>query len=158
MKARRGFFMIEALLSIVIFTVLLLSIFSMISFLQRRTVRSDFESEAALLLEEGMEIANSAVLADWDGYADGDYHPVFDASEGNWILLGDAEDSLEARYSRKITLSKICRGSDGEIGKTTTCAVGDPLTRRIEVKVWWTEDTGEKTIQASLLVLNNNDQ
>lgn len=156
MNTRRGFFLIEALLSIVIFTVLILSIFSMISFLQRRTTRSDFESEAAVLLEDGMEIAHSSVLADWDGYSDGVYFPVFDVSRQNWILLNGEESDLEARYSRKITLSKVCRSSDGELLSSSTCPTPDPLTRQIEVKVGWTDQTGEKQIQARLLILKND--
>ncbi len=159
MKQRQGYFLIEALLGIVIFSMLVLSVFSMVSFLQNRVTRSNFESDAARLLQDGMEIAHSSVLANWDGYADGSYYPVFDAADASWILLTGEDSNLEARFGRKITLNKVCRDlDDGERDETGTCSGKlDPASREIEVSVWWTEKELEKEVKAKLLVFNTNE-
>ena len=158
-KHKQGYFLIEALLSIVIFSVLVLSIFSMIGFLQRRVTRSDFESEAGKVLQDGMEIAHSAVLADWSAYADGDYYPVFDADDKTWILLSGEEEGIETRFGRKISLSRVCRDkSSGERLETAVCGGDiDPRSREIMVSVWWAEESKDKLVEAKLLVLNTNE-
>ena len=76
MKIKKGFYILEALLAVVILSMVLLSLYSMVSFLQRRTVKSSHETEASLLLQEGMEIAHSALLASWKSYPDGVYSPA----------------------------------------------------------------------------------
>src|SRR3989344_5036557 len=88
----KGYFLIEALLSIVIFAVLILSVFSMISFLQRRTMRSSFEAEATILVQDAMEITHTVILSDWAGYPDGTYYPVFNADSNSWILFPGEEN------------------------------------------------------------------
>lgn len=158
MKNKGGYFLIEALLGIVIFSMLILSVFSMIGFLQRRVVRSDFESDAARLIQDGMEIAHSAILADWDGYKDGSYYPVFDATNQTWVLLKGEDSDLETRYNRKIVLSKVCRNPlTGEREETGICkGEVDAMTREVEVSVWWEERGENKEVKLKLLVLNTN--
>lgn len=161
MKYNKGFFLIEALLSIVIFSVLLLSLFSMISFLQRRSVRSTFESDASILLQDGMEIAHSSLLANWTGYQDSTYFPVFDADRNTWILVQGEETELEARYSRKIELKRVCRNANtGERIEFGSVCTGDldPNSREITTTVSWTEVEEQKEISASLLVINADNE
>lgn len=154
-----GYFLIEALLSIVIFAVLILSVFSMISFLQRRTVRSNFEAEAVLLVQDAMEITHTAILSDWGGYPDGTYFPVFNADENSWILFPGEETDLETRYSRKIILKRVCRDVDGDILEDNSPCLGtvDNISRQAEVTVSWMEKEVSREIGAELLVLNTND-
>jgi len=157
---KQGFFLIEALLSIVIFTVLIISVFSMISFLQRRTVRSSYESEAVLVLQDGVEIARSVILKDWRGYSDGIYKPVFDADENSWVLLPGEEVGFKAKYNRKIELRRVCRAVDGEILANNSPCLGsvDNNVREILVNVSWLEKDEDKSISAKLLVLNQNEK
>ncbi len=160
MKKKNGYFLIEALLSIVIFAMLILSVFSMISFLQRRTVRSSFEADAVLLLQEGMEIAHSVILSDWNGYPDNIYFPVFDATNNSWILLPGEETGLEARYNRKIEIKRVCRASGtGEILEDNSPCLGalDPASRVAVASVWWDEDGKTRELSARLLVLNTDE-
>lgn len=159
MKNERGYFILEALISIVIFVVLLMSILSMISFLQRRTVKADFDSEATNLVQEGTEIARTAILADWNKYADGTYHPVLDASSGAWVLVKNEETNLEARYNRSIVLAKVCRDvTTGERIEVKSICTGeiDPNTRLITTTVSWDDNGTTKQVTANLLVLNTN--
>lgn len=154
---KNGYFLIEALLSLVFFSILLLSVFSMISFLQRRTVRSNFESDAGLVLQDGMEITHSVLLSDWLGYADGVYHPVYDADGDTWILMGGPEDNLETRFSRGIEIKRVCRdASTGErIESAGVCLADlDRNSREVTVSVSWLEEGAMKNIDAKLLILN----
>jgi type II secretory pathway pseudopilin PulG len=160
MKLKYGYFLIEALLSIVIFAMLILSIFSVISFLQRRVVRSSLEAEAALLLQEGVEIAHSTLLSDWRGYPPSTYFPVFNVSTNAWVLLPGEETGLEARFNRKIELKDVCRDAQtGEILTSSSPCLGamDPLSREVVATVSWTEKGVDRAISTRLLILNTNE-
>jgi type II secretory pathway pseudopilin PulG len=159
MRGSKGYFLIEALLSIVIFSVLVLSVFSMISFLQRRTTRSGFEEDAALLLQEGMEIAHSVLLANWNGYPPATYFPVFDADANSWVLMSGEETELQARYDRKIEVRKVCRDTtSGDILETSSPCLGeiDPRVREITTTIVWKENDQDRQLLARLLILNTN--
>lgn len=154
---KKGYFLIEALLSVVIFSMLLLSIFSMISFLQQRTVRSSFESDATLLLQDGMEIAHSVLQSNWN-YPDGVYYPSFmvDGNNSAWTLVEGEEINLEARYGRKIELKRVCRDqtTGDRIAYTGVCTGAlDSSSREIITTVSWMEENQPKSITASLLVI-----
>ena len=154
----KGYFLIEALLSIVIFAVLILSVFSMISFLQRRTMRSSFEAEATILVQDAMEITHTVILSDWAGYPDGTYYPVFNADSNSWILFPGEETELEARYSRKVVWQRVCRDSRGERMDTSPCLGAlDNMSREAEVTVSWMERDVSHEISAELLILNTNE-
>ena len=158
MKNKKGYFIIEALLSIVIFTTLLLSLFSMISFLQRRVVRSSFESDAGLLLQEGTEIARTSLLSNWNSYTSGVYHPVFNADSETWDLAPNEEADLQARYKRKIEISQVCRDAAGErLTMDGGCAGEiDKYTKSIVTTLEWEENSETQSLSAELLVLNLN--
>lgn len=157
---KKGYFLIEAILSVVIFSLLILSIFSMISFLQRRIVRSGFENDATLVLQDGIEIAHSVLKQDWSAYPDGRYYPVFNADTKSWMLASGTESGVEARYDRYIDLRKICRDRvTGErLAYGTACGgVIDKHSREISASVTWLEAGSSKSIGATLLVLNINE-
>jgi len=157
-KKEGGFFLIEALISIVIFTMLLLSLFSMISFLQRRIVRSNFESDAGLLLQEGMEIGRTTVLAGWSEYTNGTYHPVFDEDAKSWTLSVGSESALQAKYNRSIEVKEVCRDVSGEKIEGVPCAGSyDKHSREITTKLTWQEKGEEKSLSASLMLINTNE-
>ncbi len=158
MKINQGFFILEALLSVVVLSLVLLSLFSMVSFLQLRTVRSTFVSDASLLLQEGMEIAHTAILASWTKYPDGEYSPAFNALAENWELVPGEETELQTRYTRKIELKKVCRNQDtGEQLDTGAAGCGGPLedknSRIIVTTIDWSDKGREESITGSLLVL-----
>lgn len=157
MKNNKGYFLIEALLSIVIFSMIILSLFSMINFLQRRAVQSTFETDAGLLLQDGMEIAHSSLLSDWAGYSDGTYYPVFDVDANSWILIEGEETGLEVIFTRKIEIKRVCRNvNTGERIEFTNICTGeiDPNSRVVKTIINWVEDDQAKEIGAELLVLN----
>ena len=157
MKIKKGFYILEALLAVVILSMVLLSLFSMVSFLQRRTVKSSHETEASLLLQEGMEIAHSALLAGWKSYPDGVYSPAFeDADEEKWVLIPDEETNLQALFTRRIILISVCRNPDtGErMDISGSCGSNkDDNSRIIKTTIIWDEKGKTNEIEGSLLVL-----
>jgi len=160
-KRQAGFLILETLLAMVILTTVILSVFSMISFLQRRTLKSQFDSDATNLLQEGMEITYSSLLANWDKYSDGVYSPAFDEDNDRWVLVDGEETDLNTRFTRSITLSKICRNtSDGTqvpVDTTTGLCLGgerDENSRLVKTKIIWLENGSEKQVEAELLIFN----
>lgn len=158
---KSGFIIIEVLLSLVIFSVLFLTIFSTISFLERRTTRSRYDSQAAGFVQDGMEIAHNALIAQWDEYVDGEYSPIYNATTRQYTLETGPETDLAAKFTRIISLSTVCRNErTGELLSYSTnngCQTGkkDPYTRLVQTKLEWEEAGEQKEIVAKLLVLNS---
>ena len=78
-KNTQGFLIIEVLLATVIFTSVIITLFSMVSFLARRGAMSRYDAEASNLLQEVVEISYSSIKTDWDSYPNGEYYPVYDS-------------------------------------------------------------------------------
>ncbi len=154
---QEGFLIIETLIAIVIFSLVAFSLFSTISFLQLKTQKSRYDAEASLLVQEGTELTHTIIFADWEGYPDGVYSPVYDADDETWILLSGEETDLKTRFSRKIVLQSICRDLDsGEQlpdYETTGFCSGeiDQNSRVIITSVSWIEDSKDKFVTARLL-------
>ncbi|MBP7119319.1 hypothetical protein KBA63_04510 [Candidatus Woesebacteria bacterium] len=158
----KGFIMVEILLSLVIFSMIFITLFGTISFLQRRTERSRYDSQAASYVTDGMEIAHSALLTNWKGYTDGVYSPAFDADSKSWILLPGEETSLATRFDRSITIESVCRdtitGERRDLLSGGACQSGkkDIMSKEVTVLLKWKEVNADKTISATLLVFNAN--
>ena len=155
MKNQKGFLILEALISVVILSMVLLSLFSMISFLQRRTTQSDFDSDASLLMQEGIEITHTVLISNWNSFPDGEYMPVFDADTQNWILIEGNEEGLQGIFNRTITLKKVCRNSvDGVLLDVPGMCTGlvDENSRIIETRIEWEDRGSAEVAQTSLLV------
>jgi hypothetical protein len=155
-----GYLILEVLIAIVIFSMVLLTLYTMVRTSQLRTTRSDYDSQASLLLQEGMEIAVGVVKSDWDAYLDGTYHPVYDADNDSWVLVTGSESGLQTRFERAISLSRVCRDStSGEIIEESAglCSGDiDPNSKLLKTVVSWDEKGEAKDIEAQLLVLNLN--
>jgi len=161
MRSNRGsgFIIIEILLSLVILSMVFLTLFSTISFLERRTVRSKYDSQAASYVEEATEIAHNTLLADWNAYANGTYSPAYDADAKQWVLAVGEETQLAARFTRKVELFTVCRSnSTGQQVEVTTnlCTTGtkDNYSRIVKTTLEWEEAGSQKEIVAELLVFN----
>jgi type II secretory pathway pseudopilin PulG len=158
----KGFIMVEILLSLVIFSMIFITLFGTISFLQRRTERSRYDSQASSYVTDGMEIAHNALLTNWKGYADGVYSPAFDADSKSWILLPGEETSLATRFDRSITIESVCRdtitGERRDLLSGGACQSGkkDIMSKEVTVLLKWKEVNVDKKISATLLVFNAN--
>lgn len=148
----KGFFLIEVILAIAILSLVFVGLFTTLSFLTNRTERAKYDAQAADLIQQAVEVVRSSLSTDWDLYAPGDYRLVYDASSGRWIARAGQESILEGRFTRKTSVDRVCRNTDGN---RVACGGGvrvDEKSKIINVTLKWSEGTGEKTSQASLLV------
>jgi hypothetical protein len=159
MRKFQGYMVLEVLIAIVVIAMVLLSVVSMVRSSQLRTKKSDYDAEASALLQEGIEVAHDALVADWSGYPDGIYHPVFDAGNDSWVLVPGEETGLKTRFTRSIRLSAVCRdsstGERKEIGEFGCVGDIDTISRYAESKITWFEEGTEMEEVATLLILNS---
>ncbi len=152
-----GFFIIEVLLAMVILSMVFLTLFSMISFLTNRTDRSKYDTQAAGLLQEGMEVSRNAILANWTTYSAGSYYPVFNGNSLQWTLKSGTEGTLKGQFTRSITIENVCRDPNKE-GIQTSCTTGtpDPKSKIITITVSWIEGSVTKEVDSKLLLYRIN--
>lgn len=159
---KKGFIMVEILLALVIFSMIFITLFGTISFLQRRTERSRYDSQASSYVTDGMEIAHNALLNDWNAYPDGVYSPAFDADSKSWILVTGGETALATRFDRAISIVSVCRDTiNGErkpLLSGGACQSGkkDLTSKEVTVTLNWKEVNLDKNISARLLVFNGS--
>lgn len=148
----RGYLILEALIGIAIIGLLTASVIPTISFLVKRTKQAKFDSQAGILLQQGMEVAYHVLIStpDWSGYTSGVYHPV--VSGATWNLLPNSE-TLETRFTRSVALSDVCRDMTHE-AQIVDCPGGtvDAKSKKISVTVVWQEAGVTKNIDAQLLL------
>jgi type II secretory pathway pseudopilin PulG len=153
----RGFLLLEALLTIVVFAMVVLATVPMLSFLLRRTAQSRLEPQAGFLLQEGIESTYNILTSNWSAYpVDGVYHPG-KTNSNKWVLFSGDQTNLESIYTRSITLQRVCRDANGNIledppgfcsGKV------DPNSRVIKVHLSWDENDTSKELNSQYLVVN----
>ena len=152
---KKGFVILEALLSIVVLSMVVLSVVPMLSYLLKRTARSRYEPQAALLLQEAIEISYNIFISDWNAYpVDGTYHPGKSGS-GKWVLFTGTQNNLETIYTRSIEVKRACRDNDGKLIEGPVCTgTKDNDSRVITAKVTW-DDAGEiKDLTAKILLVD----
>src|SRR5690606_24612933 len=103
-----------ALIAVLVLSMVVLSIFSTMSFLTNRGRRSSYESDANLLLQEGMEVAHGAITSNISQYPEGTYFPAYDTNTDSWILLPGTEENIRTRFERSVEIKNVCR--DPETG------------------------------------------
>lgn len=154
MKKNSGAILLEGLLAIVVFSMVIFALVPMLSFLLRRSERSKYEAAAALLLQEGQEVAYSVISSDWN-IATGTYKPALGQSQGKkqWRLSTGQDQNLETRFGRKITVANGCRNAKGELQQS--CTLGqDQNTKIVTTEVSWEENDAQKKLTATLILVN----
>ncbi len=156
-----GFLILESLLAIVIFGILIVSIFPTINFMFKRMHRTKYDAQGSLLLQEGMEVAYNVFSAnsDWSLYpvgADKIYKPIRIGALETWGLELGNEGLLQTRFTREIVIVEVCRNAAGERISTPLsglCAPGtaDASGRIVRTTVTW-DEPGAKPLQAELLL------
>lgn len=158
-KYTKGFFIIEVLIAIVILVMVVVSLYSTISFVLLRTEKTRYGAEAALLAQEGIEVSYNVLLSGWSSYVDGNYYPV-PTTSGKWSLESGTGPVIKTRYNRKIELIKACRsitspkGELIELSSPTAVCPGnvDRDSRIIRTTITWQEGEETKEVKAELLL------
>jgi hypothetical protein len=157
-KLQSGYLIVGALISVVILVMVVMSLFSTISFITIRTERSRLDTEASLILQEGIEVVYNVFLNDWADYTEGDYYPAvaFGGGGGKWILLPGKEDKVRAGFTRWLEVENVCRTGAGKNGGMIIgCESGetDLNSRVVKGVVEWKEKGEEKRIETELLLI-----
>ena len=159
-KTTSGYVLLEAIIALVVFVIVVLSIFPMLSFLLKRTERSKYGSAASVLLQEGTEVAYHELATNWACCGiDGNYKVVFAASSIH-LIPGTESGLLQTRFSRNITVEKACRDQTGNLifrdnYINNTCpGVLDGNSRVITTTISWDEGGQNKNIASQLMVFN----
>ena len=156
-RSRLGFLILEAIIAIGILSIVLVTVFPSLNFFLKRARRSQNETQATLLLQEGQEVAYHvfSTTPNWDVYTIGaTYIPVHN---GMWELIAGVEANLETLYTRKIEIQAICRNpSSGEQMNIPSCSATHPqfdaTSRLVVTTVSWEENGTSQELTAELLV------
>ena len=149
-KPLAGYLILETLLATALLGLLITSIFPAVNFLLKRHKRSQFDTEASLLLQEGMEVSYNAFLYDWHACSSGSCQVAVKAPS-QWILLPGMQTNIAGKFDRTIEILPVCRSVSGEIKECASPAEVDQNSRLVRVTVNWSQAT--KPVSASLLLI-----
>ncbi|RJR14585.1 hypothetical protein C4579_04805 [Candidatus Microgenomates bacterium] len=150
--ASRGYLLMETLVAVVLFSLVMISVIPTVNFMLKRSRRAVSDSDAALLLQEGMEATYTIFLSDWDAYGDGTYHLESVTSPStHWELL-PGNEILEAKFTRTIEINEVRRSN--VTGEQLETGVIDPNSKIIKTTINWDEAGIPYNISAELLVIN----
>lgn len=154
MRTQKGYLILEALIAIVIFGMLVVAIFPSLNFLVVRSRRTKENSQASVLLQEGMEATYNVLTQssdpDLSGFADGKY--ILSAGTQWELGYANPQDIPQAIdiYERTIEINSVCRDGNGE---QTNCSSGTPdqMSKKVTVAVSWTEN--QPPLEAEMVVV-----
>jgi type II secretory pathway pseudopilin PulG len=162
MSRKKAFTLIEVVLAIAMLTTISATFLPIMSWLNLRSRMFQYDSQAGLVLQKSMEVAYNVMISNWDKtwskYPEGIYHPGIEVSadKSAWVLIPGEETNVEAKFSRTIEITPVCRNpNNGDLAVGLPCMginVIDNNSKMINSTVVWKEAGNEKTIKAKLLV------
>lgn len=158
-KSRQGIGIVEIMTAVALAAIFFTAIYSLVIFSLRATGKNVRGLEALYLAEEGVEAVRFAKNESWDAniapLANATtYYPVI--SGGEWTLSAVNPGLVNGVYTRTVTLQEVHRDVNDDI---SAAGVVDSGTRKITVKVTWTETGGapaEKIIETYVTDFLNN--
>jgi type II secretory pathway pseudopilin PulG len=153
-----GFTLFEVVLSFAVLMMVISTIFPTIGWMINRTKKLQNDTNAGLLMQEGMEAAYNVFLTNW-GISEGVYHPavsVVGMSEV-WTLIPNEQTGVEAKFKRKIEVAHVCRSSStGEhsLGVCGGDSVVDANSKWLKTTISWEEAGEPHKVESELLIAN----
>ena len=154
---KQGLTIIEVLVALVFLSLVTVSIFPMVGWLITRSRQAQYDSQAAIVMQDGVETAYSVLMTDWNAMTAGEvYSPqvVLTGTGQHWgMSLGESQ--VEARFTRGVRVETVCRNPGS--GEIEDCGPGtdvDDKSKALNTTVRWLEKGIPKQIAASLLVVN----
>lgn len=153
---KKGSLLLEAVVSIGVLGIIIGIFYPGLVNLIKKSASLRHGSRAAVLLQEGMEVAYSVFLDNWEGWEDGVYHPVVESAGGRakWTMLPGEQTGVETRFFRAMTVEAVCRHPRTGQAKER-CGGGekaDEFSRRVTTTVSWNDAGRNKELTASFLV------
>lgn len=154
-KRKYGFLLLETLIAMAILGMIVVMIFPTLNFMLRRSKASGFDTQASLLLQEGMEIAYNVIQSNWSVYpTNAVYHPSLSLVANAWQLAPNS-DMVEGKYTRSIELLSVCRSTSDPHYTTGACVAPrtpDSSSLVIRTTISWEENMNTKEIHGELLL------
>lgn len=149
-----GYLLLEALIGIAVFGVLVTMLLPTIGFLLQRSRASIANTDANLVLQEGIEVPYNIFSANWNAYPNGTYAIAEDFTSGSprWSLISQASDVIDGKFTRIIEISPVTRNPISGIQGTGEV---DPNSRTVKTTVSWKQGQQTNTVTASLLLISN---
>lgn len=159
-KARQGIGIVEIMTAVALAAIFFTAIYQLVIFSLRATGKNVRGLEALYLAEEGVEAVRFAKNESWAlniaPLANAaTYYPVI--SGGEWTLSTVNPGLVNGVYTRTVTLQEVHRDANDDI--SAAGGVVDSGTRKVTVKVTWTETDGapaEKIIETYITDFLNN--
>ena len=140
---RRGFSMIEILISIAFVSVLTLILVSVVTFSHNLRRTDQEKTQAALYAQGAVEAVRQLT---WSKVLNGSWHPSIDASQ-QWSLVAGSE-LLDNKFTRSVEIGDVYRSSsqNGQVYGSITANGGfeDPSTKKITALISWPGADGPK--------------
>lgn len=152
MIKNKGNILIEALIALVLITIILVSFTSVLTQSKESSLKSVASLKALFLLEETVESVNDIWQHSWDSLTEGEWYPQVNVN--SWVLASGAE-TVDGIFNRSLTIESVSRDGNGNI---VTSGTLDPLTYKITANISW-QDFKSHQIQAVLFPtrwLNNS--
>jgi type II secretory pathway pseudopilin PulG len=142
-KNGEGFAMVEALVSIALIAILLITFEVLIAHAIKINRINRYELKASLYLREVIEIAKDLEQSDWDTLISSTClvpnacHPL--AIGGAWALVGGQEVLDSNTYTRTISIEPVCRDDSGFPNNIVPCPglFDDPDTKKVIATIEW---------------------
>lgn len=160
-----GYFILDTLIGFTIFAILIASIIPTISFVFKRSKKSQHDTLASIVLQNGLEASYSALQSmNWSNISYyTPYYPLTNMSNKSWELLLGEQTNLETRFTRHFTFEKVCRvNTTGVLSafnpNTNSCQnTADQLdvnTIRMIGKISWEEAGTKQKKEVELLLIS----
>lgn len=149
-ERQRGFGIIETVIASAIIGGSLWALASVFLLAGSAVALAGERTEAAFLLEEGVEAVRHLRDAGWDANIapltpGQDYYFSFNASSSLWSIGTIPEPPIEGIFSRSVRVERVSRDANFDIEAAYNPANEDPETRKIAVKVRWERKGSAKT-------------
>ena len=166
-KSTKGHLLLEALLAVFFLSIVSVSLLPAVNFLMQRSKQSQLDTDASLLVQEGIEATYNVFLninkfSEINSTNPGKSYELSlepGADHDIWTLVNDTgprgEQITGTPFTREIVISDVYRkGSDGEKTNHPNDSV-DPGSKEVVVTVSWTDSLGRnQSVDAKLLVVN----
>ena len=152
---KNGFGLLEAIISVAIAAVLLLSL-TLLTTQSAKAARSNAKTLKALIYsQELLEIAKDLERSGWDNEilkpecaSPSACHP--EISGGSWVLLPGAEE-VEDFYTRFVTIEPVCRDAAKKIAACDGTN-DSPETKKVTAILQWEEEGAPKELKLETYV------
>lgn len=137
MMNKRGYTLIEVMLSIAIISLVFPILIGSVSNLLKSQTASKHYNQAVLIAQDALEIAYNLLQTDFGNFPESCNDCYLRRAGNSWEWETGTGPNISTRFTRKIEIAQLYRNLDDEL--TDTPGTLEPSARRIKVTVSWDE-------------------